>query len=78
MQFDTQWYCMGMVLKEAAMYKMVDNFDTIWGPIGVTSDVNLNCLPILLLELSQFECVFNTLSNLLTRVHNRHNRHNGI
>ena len=28
------------------------NFDTIWGPIRVTSDVNLNCLPILLLELS--------------------------
>ena len=26
MQFDTQWYRMGMVLKEAAMYKMVDNF----------------------------------------------------
>ena len=43
------------------------NFDTIWGPIGVTSDVNLNCLPILLLELSWFECVFNTLPNLLTR-----------
>ena len=33
--------------------------------------MNLNCLPILLLELSQFECVFNTLPNLLTRVHNR-------
>ena len=28
------------------------NFDTIWGLIGATSDVNLNCLPILLLELS--------------------------
>ena len=26
MQFDTQWYPMGMVLKEAAVYKMVDNF----------------------------------------------------
>ena len=26
MQFDEQWYCMGMVLKEAAVYKMVDNF----------------------------------------------------
>ena len=33
------------------------NFDTIWGPIGVTSDGNLNCLPILLLELSRLECV---------------------
>ena len=54
------------------------NFDTIWGPIRVTSDVNLNCLPVLLLELSWFECVFNTLPNLLTWVHNRHNRHNGI
>ena len=54
------------------------NFDTIWGPMGVTSGVNLNSLPILLLELSRFECVFNTLSNLLIRVHNRHNIHNGI
>ena len=54
------------------------NFDTIWGPMGVTSGVNLNSLPILLLELSRFECVFNTLSNLLIRVHNRHNRHNGM
>ena len=26
MQFATQWYWMGMVLKEAAVYKMVDNF----------------------------------------------------
>ena len=26
MQFDTQWYGMEMVLKEAAVYKMVDNF----------------------------------------------------
>ena len=54
------------------------NFDTIWGSIRVTSGVNLNSLPILLLELSQFECVFNTLSNLLIRVHDRHNIHNGI
>ena len=54
------------------------NFDTIWGPIRVTSDVNLNCLPILLLELLWFECVFNTLSNLLKRMYNRHNRHNGF
>ena len=54
------------------------NFDTIWGPIRVTSDVSVNCLPILLLELLWFECVFNTLSDLLTWVHNRHDRHNGI
>ena len=54
------------------------NFETIWGPIGVISDVNLNCLPIVLLELSWLECVFNTLPNLLIQVHNRHNWHNGI
>ena len=54
------------------------NFDTIWGPMGVTSGVNLNSLPLLFVELSRFECVFNTLSNLLIRVHNRHNRHNGM
>ena len=28
------------------------NFDTVWGLIGATFDVNLNYLPILLLELS--------------------------
>ena len=54
------------------------NFDTIWGLMGATSGVNLNSLPIVLLELSWSECVFNTLPNLLIWVHNRHNRHNGI
>ena len=48
------------------------NFNTITGPIRVTSDVNCTCLPMLLPELSQLVCLLNTLPDVLAWVLNMH------
>ena len=83
MQFATQWSwkklpCTKLWITLGIMVGFGWNFETIWMPIRVTSDVNCSCLPALLWELSWIVCVFNTLPDLLTWVHNGHNRHNEI
>ena len=78
MQFAAQWSWKEMVLKEV-VYKIVDNFGNngwIWLKFWHNMDAykgHLWCE--LLWELLQIVCVFNTLPDLLIRVHNGYNRH---
>ena len=90
MTFATQWSWKEMVLKEVAVYKIVDNFGNngwiwlkFWHNVGAYKghfwcELQLPASLIVgVIAGSYCElCVFLTLPDLLTWVHNGHNRHN--